>query len=76
MKKHSVLRGVIGDIAVLIVGYLMFDKVKYSISNNNYDFNFYLFLLAFVIIIAYILYRITFILKNKNIHMQKLPLQK
>lgn len=66
MKKHNKLLGVIGDVAVLYVGYLMFTRVNNSINNNVYELNFYIFLLTLVIIILYVLYRIFYILKNKK----------
>ncbi len=66
MKKYNKLLGVIGDVAVIYVGYLMFTKVSNSINNNVYELNFYIFLLTLVIIILYVLYRIFYILKNKK----------
>lgn len=66
MKKYNELLGVIGDVAVLYVGYLMFTRVSNSINNNVYELNFYIFLLTLVIIILYVLYRIFYILKNKK----------
>lgn len=66
MKKYNKLLGVIGDVAVIYVGYLMFNKVSNSINNNVYELNFYIFLLTLVIIILYVLYRIFYILKNKK----------
>jgi len=66
MKKYRISLGIIGDIAVLYVGYLMFNRVNSSIKEQAYDRNFYLFLLAFAIVVAYVIYRIFFILKNKK----------
>lgn len=66
MKKYNKLLGVIGDVAVIYVGYLMFTRVSNSINNNVYELNFYIFLLTLVIIILYVLYRIFYILKNKK----------
>lgn len=66
MKKYNKLLGVIGDVAVIYVGYLMFTRVINSINNNVYELNFYIFLLTLVIIILYVLYRIFYILKNKK----------
>lgn len=66
MKKYRISLGIIGDIAVLYVGYLMFNRVNSSIKEQTYDGDFYLFLLAFVMVIAYVIYRMFFILKNKK----------
>ena len=66
MKKYNKLLGVIGDVAVIYVGYLMFTRVSNSINNNVYELNFYICLLTLVIIIFYVLYRIFYILKNKK----------
>ena len=40
MKKYNKLLGVIGDVAVVYVGYLMFTRVSNSINNNVYELNF------------------------------------
>jgi len=66
MKKHNKLLGIIGDVAVVYVGYLMFTRVSNSINTNVYELNFYIFLSTLAIIILYVLYRIFYILKNKK----------
>lgn len=66
MTKYRKILGVIGDIAVVYVGYLMFTRVSNYIKNNVFEFNFYLFFLTLLIIIFYILFRIFYILKYKK----------
>jgi len=66
MTKYRKILDVIGDIAVVYVGYLMFTRVSNYIKNNVFEFNFYLFFLTLLIIIFYILFRIFYILKYKK----------
>lgn len=63
MKKSL---DVIGDVAVVLVSYFMLTKINKALINNDYGFNFYLFLLGFIITASFIAYRIYYIIKNKR----------
>jgi len=40
MNRYKILLGIIGDIAVLYVGYLMFNRMNSAIVKQTYDGNF------------------------------------
>jgi hypothetical protein len=63
MKK---IFDVIGDIAVVFVSYFMLKKIDKVLTNNEYGFNFYLFLVGFIITVCFIVYRVYYIAKNKR----------